>query len=113
LAALGSVFAGPVDRQKIVLRWYFRVCIRAQSRDGVEKLPAMPDNTDPQILQVVCRQGRQDCLVNLIFAECRLIFFEAKAPQPTPDVHHRAQLWPAHDHPGETECPDTVFGISR
>ena len=50
----------------------------------------MPDNTDAQILQVVCRQGRQDRLVNLIFAECRLVPFEAKAPQPTPDVHHRA-----------------------
>jgi hypothetical protein len=54
----------------------------------------MPDNTDAQILQVVCHQGRQDRLVNLIFAECRLVPFEAKAPQPTPDVHHRAQLWP-------------------
>src|SRR5262245_1767370 len=50
----------------------------------------MPDKTDAQILQVVCRQGRQDRLVDLIFAECRLIPFETKAPQPTPDVHHRA-----------------------
>src|SRR5262245_21062487 len=50
----------------------------------------MPDKTDAQILQVVCRQGRQDHLVDLIFAECRLIPFEAKAPQPTPGVHHRA-----------------------
>src|SRR5215467_9088002 len=50
----------------------------------------MPDNTDAQILQIICRQGRQDCPVDLIFAECRLIPFEAKAPQPTPDVHHRA-----------------------
>src|SRR5262245_49634781 len=49
----------------------------------------MPDNTDAQILQVVCRQGRQDRLVNLIFAECRLVPFEAKAPQPTSNVHYR------------------------
>jgi hypothetical protein len=52
----------------------------AQGSDGVKKLSAMPDNTDAQILQVICRQGRQDCLVDLIFAECRLIPFEAKAP---------------------------------
>src|SRR5262249_538670 len=50
----------------------------------------MTDKTDAQIPQVVCRQGRQDRTVDLIFAECRLVPFEAKAPQPTPDVHHRA-----------------------
>src|SRR6516162_10150181 len=65
----------------------------------------MPNNTDAQILQVVCRQGRQDRLVDLIFAECRLVPFEAKAPQPTPDVHHRALtlarrviVYPLTDH---------------
>ena len=90
MTALGSVFGGPVDRRKSVGKGYFRVCISAQGSDGVKKLSAMPDKTDAQILQVVCRQGRQDRLVDLIFAECRLVPFEAKAPQPTPDVHHRA-----------------------
>src|SRR6516162_1159404 len=90
MTAFGSVFGGPADRRKSVGKRYFRVCIGAQSSDGVKKLSAMSDNTDAQILQVVCRQTRQDRLVDLIFAECRLIPFEAKAPQPTPDVHHRA-----------------------
>jgi len=90
MTAFGSVFGGPADRRKSVGKRYFRVCIGAQSSDGVKKLSAMSDNTDAQILQVVCRQTRQDRLVDLIFAECRLILFETKAPQPTPDVHHRA-----------------------
>jgi hypothetical protein len=30
---------------------------------------------------------RQDRIVNRVLAECRLILFEAEAPQPTPDVH--------------------------
>ena len=90
MTALSSVFGGPVDRRKSVGKRYFRVCIGAQGSDGVKKLSAMPDNTDALILQVVCRQGRQDRLVYLIFAECRLVSFEAKAPQPTPDVHRRA-----------------------
>jgi hypothetical protein len=90
VTALGSVFGGPVDRRKSVGKRYLRVCISAQGSDGVKKLSAMPDQNDAQILQVVCRQGRQDCLVYLIFAECRLVPFEAKAPQPTPDVHPRA-----------------------
>ena len=29
----------------------------------------MPDNTDAQVLQVVCRQGRQDRLINLKTAQ--------------------------------------------
>ena len=90
MTALGSVFEGPIDCRKSVGKRYFRVCISAEGSDGVKKLSAMSDNTDAQILQVVCRQTRQDRLVDLIFAECRLIPFEAKAPQPTPDVHHRA-----------------------
>jgi hypothetical protein len=94
VTALGSVFGRPVDRRKSVGKPYFRVCISAQGSDGVKKLSAMTDKTDAQIPQVVCRQGRQDRIVDLIFAECRLVPFEAKAPQPTPDVHHRAQLWP-------------------
>src|SRR5262249_46995247 len=92
MTPLGSVFGGPIDCRKSVGQRYFRVCISAEGSDGVKKLSAMSDNTDAQILQVVCRQTRQDRLVDLIFAECRLIPFEAKAPQPTPDVHHRALL---------------------
>src|SRR6476646_1771532 len=65
----------------------------------------MPDNADTKILQVLCRQTRQDRVVDLILAECRLILFEAKPPQPTSDVHGGASVRPArHDPPGETAC---------
>ena len=33
------------------------------------------------------RQVGQDLIVDLILAECRLILFEAKPPQPTSDIH--------------------------
>ena len=47
---------------------YFRVCLTPQGSDGVEKLPAMPDNTDTQILQVLRRQAQQDRVVDRILA---------------------------------------------
>jgi len=47
----------------------------------------MPDNSDTKVLQVLRRQTRQDRVVDLVFAEGRLILFEAKTPQPTSDVH--------------------------
>jgi hypothetical protein len=47
----------------------------------------MPDKRYSKILQILRRQTRQDSVVDLILAECRLIFFEAKTPQPTRDVH--------------------------
>ena len=47
----------------------------------------MPDAADIQILQVLHRQIRQDSLIDMVFAECRLVLFEAEAPQPTRDIH--------------------------
>ena len=44
----------------------------------------MPDNNDAKVPQVLRRQARQDLLRDLVFAERRLITFEAKAPQPIP-----------------------------
>jgi hypothetical protein len=56
----------------------------------------VPDAADTQILQVLRRQIRQDSLIDMVFAECPLVLFEAKAPQPTPDIHdRRPQLPPA------------------
>jgi hypothetical protein len=54
----------------------------------------MPDKCDTKILQVLRRQTRQDRPVDLILAECRLILFEAKPPQPTSDVHGGAPVSP-------------------
>jgi hypothetical protein len=47
----------------------------------------MPDNSDTKVLQVLRCQAWQDRFVDLIFAECGLILFEAKLPQPTSEVH--------------------------
>jgi len=38
-------------------------------------------------LQVLIGQVVQNLGVDGVLTECRLILFEAKAPQPTPDVH--------------------------
>jgi hypothetical protein len=44
----------------------------------------------PSILQVLCRQARQQRFIDRILAKCRLILFKAKAPQPTSNVHDDA-----------------------
>src|SRR5215472_177795 len=49
-----------------------------------------------KILQVLRRQSWQELLVDRVLAECRLILFEAKAPQPTSEVHEDALTCPAH-----------------
>ena len=65
----------------------------------------MSDKSDTKILQVLGRQARQDRVVDLILAECGLILFEAKPPQPTSDVHDGAPVrLPMHDPPGEKAC---------
>ena len=65
----------------------------------------MPDNSDTKVLQVLGGQARQDRVVDLILAECRLVSFEAKPPQPTSDVHGGAPVrLGLHDPPGETDC---------
>ena len=80
-------------------------CLSAQGCDGVEQLTTMSDKSDTKILQILGRQARQDRVVDLILAECRLILFEAKAPQPTSDVHGGVPVRLAlHDPPGETDC---------
>jgi hypothetical protein len=51
----------------------------------------VPDDRDAEVFQVLRREVRQDRLVYLILAECRLIFPEAQAPQPDHNVHDGAQ----------------------
>ena len=114
LAAFGSVVGRAIDCRRLSAGSCFRICARAQSSDGVEQLAAMPDDDDTQVLQVLRRQARQDRLVDCVLAECCLILFEAKAPQPTSKVHDGA-LTPAdaHDRPGETTCPVRVLAMSK
>ena len=50
----------------------------------------MPERRDAKLLQVLRRQAREDRLVNLVLAECRLVLSEAQAPQPDHNVHDGA-----------------------
>src|SRR5215472_6352410 len=50
-------------------------------------------NTD--LAEMILRQIVQNRIVDGVLAECRLILFEAKAPQPTPEVHAGALTCPA------------------
>jgi hypothetical protein len=50
----------------------------------------MTNGTDADFLQVLLGEVREDPLADLVVAECRLVFFEAQAPQPDHDVHDGA-----------------------
>ena len=50
----------------------------------------MTNGTDADFLKVLLGEAREDPLVDLVIAECRLVFFEAEAAQPPTDVHDGA-----------------------
>jgi hypothetical protein len=54
-----------------------------KSGNGIEQFEPVTDCSDAKLLQDLVRQARQDRLVNLILAECRLILSEAQAPSQT------------------------------
>jgi hypothetical protein len=58
--------------------------------DSVEQLQPVSKCCDAKLFQVLVRQTRKNRLVYLVLAECCLILFEAKAPQPTRKVHDGA-----------------------
>jgi hypothetical protein len=104
LAALGGVLGCFVGCQSVAYRSWRARC-SAQGGDGVQQLTPLSDKSDAKVLQIFRRQTRQDRVVDLIFAEGRLIFFEAEFPQPISDVHGGAPVRLAvHDPPGETAC---------
>jgi hypothetical protein len=90
LAALGGVLGSGVGCRRRVGWQGFRGRLSAQDSDGVEQQTAVPDLIDAKILQVLGRQSWQEPLADRVLAECRLILFEAKAPQPT-------SSWRSHD----------------
>jgi hypothetical protein len=61
-----------------------------QSSDSFEEYSAVTNRTHADFLQVLLGQVREDPFVDLVLAESRLVFFEAKAPQPDHDVHNSA-----------------------
>ena len=50
----------------------------------------MTNGTNADFLQVLLGEVRKDPLVDLVVAECRLVFFEAQAPQPDDYIHEAA-----------------------
>ena len=72
-----------------------RASVGAQSGDSIKEYPAMTNRTNADLLQVFLRQVRKDPFVDLVLAECRLVAFEAKAPQPISEVHDIARTSPA------------------
>jgi hypothetical protein len=61
--------------------------VAAQASNGFQELPAVTDRAHADFLQVLLRKDREDLLVYLVVSECRLVSFEAQAPQPNRDVH--------------------------
>ena len=62
-------------------------CCGAEGSDRVEQPPAMPDQGDAEILQILGRQAWQDPLVDLVLAEDRHIALKAQILQPRRYVH--------------------------
>ena len=58
---------------------------------------AVTDRANANFLQVILREAREDPLVYLVVSECRLVSFEAQAPQPIYDVHDDAPSAGTHD----------------
>src|SRR5262245_8420553 len=88
--------------------------ITVQSSNSIEELEPMPECCDAQLLQVLVRQARENRLVYLILAECRLILPEAQAPQPDHNVHDGAPTVRGGTHHllAERGCPGGV-GVLR
>ena len=96
LAAFGAVFgmcAWRNRRGRGVNGGRFTAPVVTQSSNGIEEYPAITNGTDADFLQVLLCQVREDPLVDLVVAECLLVFFEAQAPQPDNHVHDDAHTW--------------------
>jgi hypothetical protein len=93
LAAFGAVFwldDWGTRCARCITGWRLTARVFTQSSDGFEQLEAVPECRDAKLLQVLFRQARKNCLVNLIIAECRLVLSETEAPQPDHNVHDGA-----------------------
>jgi hypothetical protein len=58
--------------------------LRRERADGIEQPPAVPNQADAEILQILGRQARQHPCVDLVRAERRLVLLEPELPQPIP-----------------------------
>jgi hypothetical protein len=85
-AVLGRDFQGTGHDRRVSGR-HVVARIGSQRSDSFQEHPAVTDRTNADFLQVLLREAREDPLAYLVLAECRLVSFEAKTPQPNRDVH--------------------------
>jgi hypothetical protein len=75
-----------------------------------EQDTAVPECGNAKLFEVLGGEAREDPLVDLFVAECRLVLFEAKAPQPEHNVHDGVpQSTQTHDRPNGNGCPDALI----
>ena len=70
-----------------------RLCTRAKHSNSFQELESSPKR-NADLAEMILRQIVQNRVVDGVLAEC-LILFEAKAPQPTSEVHEDALTCPA------------------
>src|SRR5215470_3320173 len=92
-----------------------RLCTGTKRSTGVQELESSAKrNTD--LAEMILRQIVQNRIVDGVLAECRLILFEAKAPQPTSEVHRNALTCPARmmvPAKQRVHCTDHLLKDSR
>ena len=76
----------------------------------------MTNRTNADFLQVLLREAREGPFVYFVLAKCGLVLFEAKAPQPSSEVHDNAQAPPCSisslERPGERWWPRPLAPFS-
>src|SRR5262249_19430457 len=84
LAALGAVDGRA--RRYSIRRGPRHLCTGTKRSNGFQELESSAKR-NPDLAEMILRQIVQNRFVDGVLAECRLILFEAKAPQRTPEVH--------------------------
>ena len=82
-------------------------------RNGVQQLKPVPHRRDFKLLQSLMRQARKNRLINFVFAECLLVLFETKAPQPHCQVHDSALVARSYHQPRATSCLSSCSGLQE
>jgi hypothetical protein len=77
----------------------------------------MSDRCHADVFEVLGSQLRQNCFVDRVLAECRLVLSEAKAPQPSSEGTARSGLRNSNNVIGDgdqpSHCPSARVGIDQ
>ena len=91
-----------------------RVGISTQRSDGILQLTAMAERGDAKLLEVLRRQVRQNRLINLIFAEDRLVLPEAQRSQTTRSITGAPIIGSGtHHDPAQSGCPGSKCAADK